>query len=108
MKLNLIIFLTAICFISCSNGKKVTPLNKGNVNYQKIPITSSGSDFSNVLVHDLNTKSNLSDDDYFYNVAGVGIEDINNDGLKDIFFCGNQVPNKLRLRNIIFILHKFI
>lgn len=57
----------------------------------------SGIDFSNDLVPNVATQENLLDFDYFYNGAGVGIADINNDGLPDIFFCGNQVDNQLYL-----------
>jgi len=33
----------------------------------------------------------------FYNGAGVGIGDVNNDGLPDLYFCGNLENNKLYL-----------
>jgi len=33
----------------------------------------------------------------FYNGAGIGLGDFNNDGLPDIFFCANQTGNKLYL-----------
>jgi hypothetical protein len=77
---------------------------QASLNFQKINVTQSKLNFKNILNHDLKTKSNLFDYDFFYNGAGVGIADINNDGLKDIFFCGNQVPNKLFLNkgNLIF------
>lgn len=35
--------------------------------------------------------------EYLYNGHGVGIADFNNDGLPDLFFSGNAVPNKLYL-----------
>jgi hypothetical protein len=63
--------------------------------FQKIDPATSKLNFSNTLTHNVSTRENLFDYDYFYNGAGVGMEDLNNDGLPDLFFCGNQVANKL-------------
>lgn len=72
--------------------------------FEKVLTSESGIDFSNTVTENLESIENLFDFDYFYNGAGVGLEDINNDGLLDIFFAGNQVENKLYLNkgNLVF------
>lgn len=39
----------------------------------------------------------------FYNGAGVGMGDFNNDGLPDVYFCGNLVDNKLYINKGNFV-----
>jgi hypothetical protein len=104
LKNYLILGFTLLVVISCkeessnSEQKELNhELNPISSSFKKIQSSVSGIDFNNTITHDLNTKFNLFDYDFFYNGAGVGIEDINNDGLKDVFFTGNQVPNKLYL-----------
>lgn len=65
--------------------------------FEKLTASFSGIQFSNTLQENVSTNENLLDFDYFYNGAGVGVADLNNDGLTDIFFAGNQVANKLYL-----------
>ncbi len=112
MKPIYLISLLFIFIISCNNKpgndnantilvkKKSSKLSS----FSKVPSSKSGITFNNQLNHDISTKFNLFDYDYFYNGAGVGIEDLNNDGLKDIFFTGNQVENKLYINkgNLVF------
>lgn len=65
--------------------------------FEQVPSSQSGITFANTLKEDVGTLENLFDFDYFYNGAGVGVVDVNNDGLQDLFFTGNQVENKLYL-----------
>lgn len=52
--------------------------------------------FFNNLVEETDSFNILSYE-YIYNGGGVAIADFNNDKKQDIFFSGNQVPNKLYL-----------
>ncbi|MCE2895222.1 MAG: VCBS repeat-containing protein [Flammeovirgaceae bacterium] len=60
-----------------------------------LPADSTGIVFSNQL--SFSEKFNIYTYRNFYNGGGVGIADINNDGLVDIYFTANQLPNKLFL-----------
>jgi hypothetical protein len=83
----LIVFLVLV-FIRCNREEEsITPLFQLQKN--------TGIDFINAVQ---NTKDfNILTYRNFYNGGGVGIGDINNDGLPDIFFTANMSSNKLYL-----------
>lgn len=55
----------------------------------------TGVTFTNTITE--TDQLNILDYLYFYNGGGVALGDINNDGLVDLFFSGNQVKNQLYL-----------
>ncbi len=86
-------YLVAFIFISvsCSNSKH--DQEKKEKLFSLLDSEISGVDFINQL--DQTDSFNVYLYRNFYNGAGVGLGDFNNDGLTDIYFCGNQVDNKL-------------
>ena len=63
--------------------------------FQSVDAESVGITFSNNLVY--TDTLTVLDFEYLYNGGGVGIGDINNDGLQDIYFSGNMTSGKLYL-----------
>lgn len=84
-----LVILSTIFLLSCSEEKPDRHL------LQEEPISESGLSFQNTVVQDQN--NHVLNYTYFFNGGGVAIGDINNDGLPDIYFSGNTVPNKLFL-----------
>ena len=56
---------------------------------------TTGINFKNISVE--NEQINILTYEYLYNGGGVAVGDINNDGLKDIYFTSNNLENKLYL-----------
>ncbi len=86
---SLIAFLIALLIASCN--KKV-PNEKY---FTALSAAETGIKFNNTIDEAKFGKETMNE--FGYMGGGVGIGDFNNDGLKDIFFCGNQVSSKLYL-----------
>jgi len=85
----------SICILNaCKEDAPTLPKKKETLFTKMLP-TSTGVTFNNTIREDLNNFFVVYN--YAYNGGGVAIGDINNDGLSDIYFTGNQVPNKLYL-----------
>jgi hypothetical protein len=74
-----------ICFISACDSKKTL--------FKLIEPQKSGISFTNTIT--VNDSINILESEFTYNGGGVAVGDLNNDGFQDIYFCGNQVSNKL-------------
>lgn len=88
----LYLLVIGISQVSCNNehsGSNQKPL------FSLLSNKKTGIEFVNQL--DYTEHFNTYTYRNFYNGAGVGIGDFNNDGLPDLYFCGNMVGNKLYL-----------
>ena len=63
--------------------------------FTRMSAEETGITFANRLTN--NDSTSILDIEYFYNGGGVALGDFNKDGLPDVFFTGNQVPNRLFL-----------
>jgi enediyne biosynthesis protein E4 len=80
-------FFIALIFSACNDKPKQL--------FESVDAELSGINFANQLVY--TDTLTVLDFEYLYNGAGVGIGDINNDGLQDIYFSGNMTSGKLYL-----------
>ncbi|WP_445381135.1 VCBS repeat-containing protein [Robiginitalea sp. IMCC43444] len=86
MKKTLYILLSVSVFWACKENAS---------QFQEVNPDATGVAFSNDLKE--TDALNILDYLYFYNGGGVAVGDINQDGLPDLYFSGNQVKNKLYL-----------
>ncbi len=78
-----------VSFFSCKND-----INKEK-QFNQLSYKKTAIDFKNILTE--TDSLNYFTYSYLYMGGGVAVGDINNDGLDDLFFTGNQVSNKLYL-----------
>lgn len=71
--------------ISCSESPK----------FKLLTSSQTGIHFNNAITE--SDSLNILKYEYIYNGAGVGIADLNNDGLQDLIFAANQVSPKVYL-----------
>ncbi|WP_057937542.1 VCBS repeat-containing protein [Algoriphagus resistens] len=84
----LILILTSLFFLGCSNEKKKYLFTPVSVEKSNLKFTNEVKESVTLgILYYL----------YFYNGGGVAVGDINNDDLPDIYFTGNQVQNRLFL-----------
>ena len=85
-------FLAVIFQIGCQSSP---PPTQQDTLLTLLSPSETGIDFKNAIVED--ERNNHLINDMMVAGAGVAIGDINNDSLPDIFFSGNQVPDRLYL-----------
>lgn len=85
----LIMIAPALTMMGCKNGVETKPL------FTDVSGEETGITFENRVIQD--GENNVLNYPYYFNGGGVATGDINNDGLDDIYFSGNQVSNKLYL-----------
>jgi hypothetical protein len=94
-KITLISIILVLC--SCSDNKKNSSEKNNdperNSLFSKVDYSQSNINFTNKIIQ--NKEMNFMNNLFIYSGAGVGVGDIDNDGLIDLYFTSNFGPNKL-------------
>lgn len=81
----LTILILGIVLFSCSKPTK----------FELLSSKKTGIDFENKIT--VTDSFNVMTYEYIYNGSGVGVGDLNNDGMQDLIFAGNMVSPKIYL-----------
>jgi len=87
---------TRVCYLLLSLLAMASCKQKGeDTLFRRLDQQQTGVSFANNIT--LNDSTNILDNEFTYNGGGVAVGDLNGDGLQDLYFTGNQVPNRLYL-----------
>ena len=94
------IFFSILLLWSCNQTEEITRTEEKR--FTLLNSSETNVDFINIIKDDKEKSIFLYAN--YYGGAGVGIGDFNNDGLQDLFFAGNAVPDKLYINkgNLVF------
>jgi hypothetical protein len=100
MKIYIYFSLLLVLALSCNSNsnievKKTPPSTNEMMSFSTLTNNETGIEFNNQIKE--TEELNHFNYEYMYNGGGVAVGDINNDGLQDIYFTGNQVEDKLYL-----------
>lgn len=82
-----LISILFLCVLGCQNS--LAP------QFECLDKTQTGIDFNNTIQE--TSSFNILTNEYIFNGGGIAVVDFNKDGLPDLYFTGNQVPNRLYL-----------
>ena len=98
-KLNYFLYIILILFFSCNRIGE-----NDQILFELLSANKTGVNFENSLTY--SDDFNIYKYRNFYNGGGVGLGDVNNDGLLDIYLTANQLSNRLYINkgNFIFMI----
>lgn len=89
------LFLHYLLFFSLLSCQGEQSGKSSTATFKKLDARKTGITFNNALTE--TPEQNVLNYEYFYNGGGVAVGDFNNDGLPDLYFTGNMVPNHFYL-----------
>lgn len=95
-----VLFCTVVLLTGCSGSSETNETNESDSTVHKMSFKTLSAEESGITFLNKITETdsfNYFSYEYMYNGGGVAVGDINNDGLTDIYFTGNQVSDKLYL-----------
>jgi hypothetical protein len=94
-KKSLFFFVVLFLVVACQKQREAATTIPADLLFSTMPEAVTGIDFINKVTYteDYNPYTFRN----FFNGGGVGLGDVNNDGLIDVFFCANMSGNQLYL-----------
>lgn len=97
-------FILCVSLFACNNSveendvpQEVVSSRTSEINtlFEKKSSNQTNINFKNTINDNISGRYNVLTFQYMFNGGGVGVADLNNDGLQDLYFTGNMVADEL-------------